>query len=795
MLNIIGLSLSLSIALVIYILVQFDFSHDGFHPNGKNIYRMVSNSMLGDMPKKSTAVEGPFLKAIKDQSKGIQFVSPVYLFNSDAKIGIRSANDLDQKREIDMAIVSTDYFDMFQYDWISGDKKSFDKPFSVVLTEDRAEQYFGTKDPGKIIGQAITYFDSIQASVTGILKPMPQNSELIFKEFLSFASTSNVFLSNRLNLNSWRTTNSGHQLFLMPYADYSIPNLTKELSNIRKNNIDKDLTEKYFEIILQNIKEIHFDTEYGNFKPRVANRATSKAMILIAIFFLFIGCANFINLSTACSPIRAKEIGIRKTLGSTSGLISLQFIMETTIILIFAIIGSLIILPFILSLFKNFIAHEINFRSIFQPHVVLFMISLFVVTVLAAGLYPSFILTKYQPVIVLKGGVQKDSQGILLFRRGLILLQLIVAQLFVLACIIVIKQIYFLVNKDPGFKKNAILSFSVPFGFHKDTSAFDKSIYFIEKLKAIPGIEIISKSGSGPISTSNSSGTINYYRDSSTLSIYHQIKYGDSLFFKLYGIPIIAGRVTRYTKDSTFGECIINETMVKALGISDPQQALGRSFGERHKPVIVGVCRDFNMKSYHTPIPPLIYISYMKNCSMINIGLNSKISKSEYPKILSQVSTVFNTEFPDKPFNYSFIDEQMSKHYNIERYIAHLLRWCMILAIIICNIGLIGMVINIVQNRLKEIGIRKILGASVFKIVGLILNEYVILIIMSTVFSLPIVYIFANKWLNGFAYRTDIAWWIFPIGTLLLIIVTLLTLSFNVMQAAKLNPVETMRNE
>lgn len=792
--NILGLSLSISIAVLIYILVQFDFSHDQFHTNKENIYRVVTNSILGDKATRSTAVESPFYQFVKNEAKGIQFVSPMFIFHTSAKTP-DSILHLNNTRMSDLVIVNEEYFDIFKYEWIIGNKESLKNPFSVVLTKSRAEQYFRTKNLNNLVGKPLIYFDSILVSISGIIKDMPENSELIFKEFLSLSSSKNIALYKHLNFNTWRSRNSDFQLFLMKRPTVSTANLEKELLQIRNKNIDQDMVTQTTQIKLQNIADIHFDTEYGNYKTRVADISILNSMMLIALFFLFVGCANFINLSTAYAPIRAKEIGIRKTLGSLSNCIGLQFLLETAIILCFALIGSMIIFPFILSMFRNFIPLEINFNSLFQLHVWLFIILLFVMMTLIAGLYPGFILSKFQPVSVLKGGILKGSKNDLWMRRGLILVQFIVAQLFVSASVIVIKQIYFLIHKDPGFRKNAILSFYAPFNFHEDSTAFDKSVYFIQKLTSIPGIEIVSRSMEEPISQGYSSGSISYRDSSKELSIYFQSKMGDSLFFKLYNIPLLAGKYPRYNRDSSYGECIINEAMLKAVGLNDPYLALGKSFNQNHKPIIVGVCKNFNMKSFHDPIPPLIYRSYMKNCSTINIGIDQKINKSNYSKILDHVETIYATQFPNQTFNYSFIDEELSKRYNNEKYFSKLLRWCLILVIILCNIGLLGLTVNVVQTKQKEIGIRKVFGASVFRIVKLILKEYTLLIIFSTFISFPLIQIFIHKWFQNFAYQTPISWWIMPLGMMILMTITLSFLGFYVWNAARMKPIETLRNE
>lgn len=793
LINVLGLSMGISSGLIIYLMVQFDYSHDRFHPFADRIYRVVSDLDFAGTPWKTAGVPGALFAPLSTDIKGIQRATPLITYGSDVTWSMEDQKGKVFKAQRDLSIVNPAYFEMFPYTWLIGDKSVLEKPYTVVLTEDRAKKYFSNESLTSVVGKTLYYTrDSIVVTVAGIVKSLPQNTELIFQDFISYATFSKTNLRKKLGLDSWPSTNSDCQVFIIVDEMASKDQVLADINNLRRKNLDSTQLQGKFG--LQALTDIHFDTEYGNYKRRNADRSTSNALILVALFLLILGCVNFINLSTANAPTRSKEIGIRKTLGSLKRQLTAQFLMETFLIVGIALLCSIIAMPLFLKLFKDFIPEEIHVSSLFQGHVILFFIALIVLVTLLAGLYPAMILSAYQPITVLKGGPVKGSPAALWLRKGLTLFQLIIAQVFILGTLMVLKQVSYLIHKDPGFNKDAVINVDTPLNPFTSIDADATANVFKEKIKSIPGIAMVSRGSMAPSSSSWSTRVMEYYKDQTKVDVNAQQRSGDSLFFKLYQIPLVAGRMPRYINDSVH-EYVINETLAAKLANKDYNQLIGTSFGSKHYESIVGVCKDFNMKSLHATIEPMMFREDPNNSFTFHLKIGSQIDRKQYPKLIDQIRTYYMELFPGSDFQYAFVDEEMDKFYTTEQHISKLIRWCMAMAIFICCLGLLGLVIHTVQSKVKEIGVRKVLGAGVFNIIGLLAKDFAWIVILSILIATPLIYMLAKKWLNTFAYRTEISWWIFPIGGVILMSVTALTLSFKIMEAARANPTKSLRAE
>ena len=793
LINVLGLSMGISAALIIYLMVQFDYSHDRFHPYADQTYRVVSDLDFAGTAWNTAGVPGALFAPLSSDIKGIRLATPLITYGSDVKKSKEDPKNQAFKSQRDLAVVNPAYFEIFPYAWVIGDKSVLEKPFNVVLTEERARKYFGNTDPHDLIGKTLYYTrDSIVTTISGIIKSLPANTEMIFQDFISYATFSNTGLRKKLGLDSWPTTNSDCQVFISIDPKVSKDQILFDINMLRRKNIDSNQLRGNFG--LQALTDIHFDGTYGNYKKRNADRTTSNALILVAFFLLILGCVNFINLSTAHAPTRSKEIGIRKTLGSLKSQLTMQFLVETFLIVSIALSCSILSMPVFLKLFRDFIPEEIQVSSLLQGHVILFFIALIALVTLLGGLYPAMILSGYRPITVLKGSPVKGSNASLWMRKGLTLFQLIIAQVFILGTLLVLKQVNFLVHKDPGFNKEAVINVETPLNSFTSKHPDQTANVFRERLKSIPGISMVSRGSMAPSSSSWSTRVMEYFTGQTKIEVNAQQRSGDSLFFKLYQIPVIAGRTPQYINDSVH-EYIINETMAAKLGIRDYNLLLGTSFGSSHLQSIVGICKDFNMKSLHEVIEPMMFTEDPDNSYTFHIRLGTQIARQQYATIINQIKSYYAELFPESEFQYEFVDEAMGKFYTNEQQIAKLIRWCMAMAILICCLGLLGLVIHTAQSKVKEIGVRKVLGAGVFHIVRLLTRDFTWIVVLSIIIATPIVYLLANTWLHKFAYRTEISWWIFPAGGLILMTVTLITLSFKIIQAARANPTKSLRAE
>lgn len=591
--------------------------------------------------------------------------------------------------------------------------------------------------------------------------------------------------------------NSNSQLFLKLAKGISPNQIESQLPGLRKKYLktqgnQKDDTDNR----LQALSDIHFNHDYDAFERRQAHKPTLNGLLAVAAFLLLLGCINFINLTTAQSALRAKEIGIRKTAGSTKGQIILQFLSETFVLTLIAAIFSIGISPLLLKVFSDFIPPEINLSSINQIHVWLFLILLVLVVTVLSGFYPAWVLTKFQPATVLKGqgisGTSKTSKAWL--RKTLTITQFVIAQFLIIATLVVSKQIHYSLNKDLGYKKDAIVYFSLPYNFYSEEKD-NRRFALLENIKGIPEIEIISLGGSPPANQGASTGSMKVDNGNKIVELMVEQKQADSNYFDIYRMKLKAGKWLQ--QSDTLREYLINETYAAALGFSKPEQAVGHFAGRGNTKVpIVGVLSDFNTRSTHNAIKPLAYSSATENSYTIHLALKPRNSNPDMWKNgLAKVEKSFNKVYPEEDFSYAFFDESIAAFYKSEQDISRLLKWASGLCIFISCLGLLGLAIYITNTRTKEIGIRKVLGASVVQIVSLLSKDFISLVLVAFIIALPVSWWAMHNWLQDFVYRTSLSWWVFAVSGAGMITIALFILSIRTIKSAMVNPVKNLRTE
>jgi ABC-type antimicrobial peptide transport system permease subunit len=544
---------------------------------------------------------------------------------------------------------------------------------------------------------------------------------------------------------------------------------------------------------LQPLSDLHFNADYSAYDSPTGNKPTLYGLLAVAAFLLILGCINFINLTTAHASQRAKEIGIRKTMGGSKKQLIVQFLSETFLLTFIATVLSVVLTPLILKAFAGFIPKDLHFSLTEQPGIILFLVALMAVVTLLSGFYPAIILSGYKPVLVLKnqayGGTGKTRKAWL--RKSLTISQFVIAQVFIMATILVSKQIHYSLNKDMGFKKDAIIYFNTNY---YDTVSNHKAI-LMDKLKAIPGIAMVSLCTNPPSSNNTWSGTMKYKDGKREIESDVQQKYGDSNYIKLYGLKLLAGK--NITTTDTVTSYLINETFAHILGFQKPQQAIGKYIEWSDKQIpITGVVSDFIQRSLHEPVKPLAIASWNnpeRNFSMALQPQNE--AGTAWKNTITKIEKAFKEVYPEDDFEYSFFDEDIAKYYRAEQNISSLLKWTAGLAIFISCLGLLGLVIYTTTQRTKEVGVRKVLGASVSQIVSLISKDFILLVLFAFLIATPVAWIGMNRWLQNFAFRTEISWWIFLSGAAIMIVIALLTLGFQTIKAAIANPVKSLRTE
>lgn len=795
LINMFGLAIGISASLVIYLIVHYELSFDKFHKDHDRIFRVVTNMHFPDQDFKNSGVPGPLPDAMRNEITGIEEYTVFWTANATkVTVPANSGQRIIFKKQGHIIYTDDHYFKLFPYQWIAGSANSvLNDPGKVVLTESRAKTYFPFANAAQAIGQTIIYDDTARAIVTGIVKDLEEVTDFTFKEFISL-STFSEGLKHNNGWGSWGSVSSHSQFFIKLEKGIDGKNINEGLITLRKKYADKNdyLATDHF---LQALNDIHFNADFDAFDQRQGHKPTLYGLLAVAAFLLLLGCINFINLTTAQAAQRAKEIGIRKTMGGTKTHLILQFLGETFLMTGIATILSVVLTPWILKMFSGYIPDGLQFDLFHQPYVMLFILILILSISLLSGFYPALVLSRYKPVIVLKNlAFANTGQSCRAWiRKTLTVSQFVIAQFFIIATLVVGKQIRYSLNKDMGFKKEAIINFRTQYNLQHPGS---KQFVLQEKLKTIPGIQHISLAGSPPASDNISISTMEFIKDGKKMETSAEIIMADTAYIILYKMKLLAGR--NLEQSDTAKEYLVNETYTKLLGYDNPADIIGKSFsrGDGGPFPVVGVLADVHTKSLHRAIQPLVLKCQAKGHTTFHIALALKRGNTDVWKgTIAAIGKVWKEVYPEEEFNYSFFDENIAKFYKKEQQTASLLNWSTGLAIFISCLGLLGLVIYTTTQRTKEIGIRKVLGASVMQIASLLSKDFLRLVMLAFVIAAPLGWWAMHKWLEDFAYRTTISWWVFGLSGAAMLLIALLTLSIQTIRSALANPVKSLRTE
>lgn len=795
--NILGLAIGISASLVIYLLVNFHFTFDKFENDNDRIYRVVSNFTFSTEAYFNSGVSSPLAAAARKEIAGLDAVIPFRTWEDDPKISVPQPGKSDPKifkHESNIVFADSNYFNLINYKWLAGSSKTaLLNPYQTVLTKSSAQHFFAGLTAAQVIGKEMYINDSIRATITGVVEDLEKNSDFTFKTFIAYSTLENTSLKPG-DWNEWDNTNGAQQLFVKLSAGSNATTVGKQLTQLQKkysNNDPNDHSKRWF--TLQPLSDLHFNADYGVYGSPVANYPTLYSLLAVAAFLLILGCINFINLTTAQASKRAKEIGIRKTMGGSKNQLIIQFLSETFLLTFTATLLSVLLTPLILKAFAGFIPDTLHFSLTAQPTVLIFLFLLMIIVTLLSGFYPALVLSGYKPVLVLKNQAYTNTgkTRTAWLRKSLSISQFVIAQVFIMATILVSKQIHYSLNKDMGFKKDAIVYMQTNY---YDTVPNHKYV-LMDKLKAIPGVATVSLCTNPPSSNSTWSSTVKYKDGKKEVEADVQQKYGDSNYIQLYHVKLLAGKNIETT--DTLTSILINETYAHILGFQQPEKAVGKflDFDDRKIP-IAGVVADFNQASLHEKVKPLMIGSRSlieRNISIALQPLNE--AGTNWKNAIGKIENAWKEVYPADDFEYHFLDEDIAKYYTAEKNVSSLLSWATGLAVFISCLGLLGLVIYTTTQRTKEIGVRKVLGASVAQIVSLVSKDFIMLVLFAFVIASPLAWLGMNKWLENFAYRTDISWWIFLISGVAMTVVSFITLGFQTIKAAIANPVMSLRSE
>lgn len=796
-LNVLGLSVCISVGWIIFRMVNYENSYDKKIPDAEDIYQVVTRSKEESGQSGSFAgISKPVLSALKNDVPGIELTVPMfYQYHHHANVSgkkddvIRGGKD---GEESDIMLVSTlsDYFKMFPHKFIAGDEKDpLGSPDKVVITDKKALEYFPSLDPHKVIGKVITYDDSIARQVSAVVAAFDFPNS--FEGNNEFIRVSNENLHNSF----WGGMSSDDLLFIKPSSGVKVSAILSSLNEINlKHNKEKYEKYKYkswYDAFP--LTQKHFEPGFSA-QTRTVDSKLLRGLMITAGFLLLLACINYINLSTAQLPMRAKEIGIRKTLGSSRGQIILSFMLESLVLCSFAALVSFGFTFFGVKLFSDFLPEGMSNYIDFGSMIAFMLLLVFGVSVIS-GLYPAWVSAKVNTVNVLKGVTEKVvGRNRFSLRKGLIVFQFFVAQVFIIGSVIIYKQIQFSLDKNPGFTAERMVTVDIPYHLTQDKATKEKIFVFKNELKrntSVDGVAI----GSRPMDDSMWGNVLVHMDDTTEVQSMVHMKFGDTDYLNLYDFKLLAGR--GFMASDTMNEIVINEKAVEAYKLGSPQEAVGKMLisnsGNSKAYPIVGVVSDFHQFGTQSVINPAIIGTKKIPHSIVNIKLPE--NKSQWESALKNIESDWKKAYGNVPFKYTFYDDTVAKFYKNERRTQKLVTAATSIAILISCLGLFGLATLTAFRRTKEIGVRKVLGASVFGITRLLSLEFLSLVLVSVIIASPLAYWMMNKWLQDFAFRIDIEWWMLVLSAFIISGIALITVSYQAIKAATANPVKSLRTE
>lgn len=772
-LNITGLTIGMSACFLVFLYVKFELSYDDFHSKGNRIYRVVTDinnpSEVLHLADAAPAMPVAAKRDFPEIEKQVRF-SPGSILVRRGDIKIQEEN---------MAFADSTFFEVFDFPLLKGDPvKALREPFSVVLSETAAKKYFGSADP---MGQHLYLTgDKNIGTVTGVMKDMPENTEL--KADMLVALYSGAADSNRDN--NWGGFGDFSYFLLRPNTDpHALENKFPRFLENHIGKFMKDINQTYT-YLLEPLKDVYLKSTRGG----TASGSLTNVYVfsIVGIFILLIAGINFVNLTTARSTERAREVGIRKVVGAERRQLTGQFLGESVILCLIAFVLSVGVCAALLPSF-NFLAGKTVSTGIFNhPSYIgtLFLIGLGIG--LLAGIYPALVLSAFQPIIVLKGRFATGVRGLLL-RKGLVISQFTISIGLIVATLLVGFQLSFMRHQELGFDKDQELVLDTHGDDHRDALK--------EEVRKLPGVISVAMSSNTPGSGEMNALSIIQNQKGEMQVCSPDLFFVDFDYIPQYQIKLVAGRAfSRAFGSDTTQAMILNEAAVRMLGYHSPQDAIGRNFDQwERKGKIIGVVKDFHYQSLQTVIRPLSLRIEPQGCTQLSV----KVGTTHLEGTIAGIEKAWHTIIPDRPFSYFFVDEMFDRQYRAEDRFGRLFIYFSVLAIFISCLGLLGLASYSAAQRTKEIGVRKVLGASVGGIVVLVSKDFLWLVGIAFLVATSTSYFLMKRWLDSFYYRIDInsAWWIFVLGGVGALAIALFTISFQAVKAALANPVNSLRTE
>jgi putative ABC transport system permease protein len=780
--NIAGLAAGIAVCILIAVIIRFETSFDDFHKNKDRLYRVLMEyHHPGDNGIfYGAAAPFPLPTIIKKDFPDVKKSSGIFKSGDNQVLVMDLHGKVEKKfkEKTGLFAVEPEFFDMFDFKWLAGSPvSSLSDKNSAVLTKEIAEKYFGNWK--NALGKTIKIDNQFLVKVTGILDNVPPNTDFQFKIVVPYA-----VLGFERNTD-WGSSSDNHDMYLMLPSGATAasfdPRLREEFKKYRPAD-DKD------EIVVQSLSEIHYydaHSHTGNFLGRTIAKSSLRILWIIAAFILVIACVNFINLATAQAVNRAKEVGVRKVLGSRKWQLRWQFLAETFFLVLISVVFALVIAAFAIPGVGRILEMPLSASVMYSKEMILFFLALIPIVTILAGFYPSVLLSGFNPIEALKSRLSiKSNKGISL-RRSLVVFQFVIAQGLIICTIIMIMQMNYFNNQPMGFDKDNIVDITFP----GDSASNAKMDYLRASLHAIPGVKNVSFNSTPPATDGNNWYDFKYDHALKYNEQYSIMKFVDPDYLKTYGLTLVAGR--NFSSD-TAHEVLVNERMLSELNAKNPEDVINKQI-DIHDVVgpIVGIVKNFNSTGFKDKYSRVLFAPKKRYYQHVGV----KLSSGQSLEAIKSIENLWNKTFPNYVFEYQFMDESVANFYKQESQLAHMYKIFAAIAIFLGCLGLYGLASYMAAQRIKEVGIRKVLGASIGSIVYLFSKEFIVLISIAFLIASPIAWYFMHSWLQDYAFKIPISWWIFVIGGLVSIIVALTTVGYRAVRAAVVNPVQSLRAE
>lgn len=789
--NVLGLSIGIAACLLLFRLVQYENSFNTHFKHYDRIVRIVTRVFSpAEGEGFDTGLPIPAIEAAQQSVSQFEAFAKMHVHWPTITVPERPGSLMgkkfitDELREV-ATFAEPAFFQVFDFKWIAGSPDVLNRPESVVMNRRWAEKCFGSAPAA--MGQTVVMDNAVLLTVAGVVEDAPANCDMPVSLFMSYeALKRNAETYNYRP--DWGGTNSNDQAFgllasagQMRAAEASVRLVGQKEYKANRGDMEKS----HF---LQPLADLHFDNRFGNIGTHQITRERLGVLSAIALLILAMACFNFINLATAQAVGRAREVGVRKTLGGSRGQLIRQFLSETSVIVLFSVLVGMLLATLSLPLLARISDVPDEWPFLSNPAVLLLLAGLTVAVSLLSGFYPAVVLAGFNPIKALRNNITSRTAGGISLRKVLVVSQFVIAHALIVGALVVVSQMEFIRQKDLGFRSDLIYTVS---GIPNDSSGVARMDYFKQQLLQIPTVESVSLGNDTPTSGNTWSSNFGYGRGANDAAVNTNLKFVDADYLKTYNLRLAAGHWLE--PSDTMRDVVVNQTLLRKVGVSELNSALGKELriGGRPPMKIVGVVEDFNQHSMRDPIEPVTITSRKQFYQLAGV----KIKPQNMSATLAAIEKVFDEVYPEQYFTGKFFDERIAEFYRDEARFSTMCKGFALLAILISCLGLFGLAAHVAGRRTKEIGVRKVLGASVTGIVGLLAKDFIMLILVAILIASVPAWLLMREWLDNFAYRIDMKPWMFVLAGALAMLVAAFTISFQSIKAATMNPVKSLRSE